>query len=169
MKIIEYDSIYDEQIKDLLIELQNYLIDIDDWHTQIISDNYREEYFKMDLELVKKQDGKIFLAIENNKIVGLVLGAVNLIDEIDKLTNHCAKTGNVLELIVKNSSHGHGIGKLLLKEIENYFKSINCKRINIEVFGPNKSALSFYLKNNYIVRDYIVSKKIWKELLYEHN
>ena len=109
MKIIEYDSIYDEQIKDLLIELQNYLIDIDDWHTQIISDNYREEYFKMDLELVKKQDGKIFLAIENNKIVGLVLGAVNLIDEIDKLTNHCAKTGNILELIVKNSSHGHGI------------------------------------------------------------
>ena len=33
IKIIEYDSIYDEQIKDLLIELQNYLIDIDDWTT----------------------------------------------------------------------------------------------------------------------------------------
>ena len=48
IKIIEYDSIYDEQIKDLLIELQNYLIDIDDWHTQILSDNYREDYFKMD-------------------------------------------------------------------------------------------------------------------------
>ena len=32
MKIIEYDSIYDEQIKDLLVDLQNYLIDIDDWH-----------------------------------------------------------------------------------------------------------------------------------------
>ena len=57
MKIIEYNSIYDEQIKDLLIELQNYLIDIDDWHTQILSDNYREDYFKMDLELINKQDG----------------------------------------------------------------------------------------------------------------
>ena len=160
IKIIEYDSIYDEQIKDLLIELQNYLIDIDDWHTQILSDNYREDYFKMDLELINKQNGKIFLAIEDTKIIGLVLGAVNLNDEIDKLTNDCAKTGNVLELIVKNSSRGHGIGKLLLKEIENYFKCINCKRINIEVFGPNKSALDFYLKNDYIVRDYIVSKKI---------
>ena len=62
MKIIEYNSIYDEQIKDLLVDLQNYLIDIDDWHTQILSDNYREDYFKMDLELLKKQDGKIFLA-----------------------------------------------------------------------------------------------------------
>ena len=81
IKIIEYDSIYDEQIKDLLIELQNYLIDIDDWHTQILSDNYREDYFKMDLELINQQNGKIFLAIEDTKIIGLVLGAVNLNDE----------------------------------------------------------------------------------------
>ena len=160
MKIIEYNSIYDEQIKDLLVDLQNYLIDIDDWHTQVLSDNYREDYFKMDLELLKKQDGKIFLATEDTKIIGLVLGAVNQTDEIDKLTNDCAKTGNVLELIVKISSRGHGIGNLLLKEIENYFKSINCKRINIEVFGPNKNALNFYLKNDYTIRDYIVSKKI---------
>ena len=143
MKIIEYDSIYDEQIKDLLVDLQNYLIDIDDWHTQILSNNDRENYFKMDLELINKQDGKIFLAIEDTKIIGLVLGAVNPNDEIDKLTNDCAKTGNVLELIVKNSSRGQGIGKLLLNKIENYFKNINCKRINIEVFGPNKSALNF--------------------------
>ena len=160
MKIIEYDSLYDAQITDLLVDLQNYLIDIDDWHTQILSNNYRENYFKMDLELINKQGGKIFLAIENNKIIGLVLGVVNLNDEIDKLTNDCAKTGNVLELIIKNSSRGHGIGKLLLNKIENYFKNINCKRINIEVFGPNKNALNFYLKNNYIIRDYIVSKKI---------
>lgn len=160
MKIMEYNSIYDEQIKDLLVDLQNYLIDIDDWHTQILSDNYCEKYFKMNLELVKRLNGKIFLAIEDTKIIGLVLGAVNLNDEIDKLTNDCAKIGNVLELIVKNSSRGHGIGKLLLNEMENYFKSINCKRINIEVFGPNKSALDFYLKNNYIVRNYTVSKKI---------
>lgn len=160
MKIIEYDSIYDEQIKDLLVDLQNYLIDIDDWHTQILPNNYRDDYFEMDLELINKQDGKIFLAIENDKIIGLVLGVVNLNDEIDKLTNDCAKTGNVLELIVKNSSRGQGIGKLLLNKIENYFKNINCKRINIEVFGPNKSALNFYLKNDYTIRDYIVSKKI---------
>ena len=48
--IIEYDSKYDEEIKDLLIDLQNYLIDIDDWHTQILSDNYRENYFLLDIK-----------------------------------------------------------------------------------------------------------------------
>ena len=160
MQIIEYDSKYDEQIKDLLVELQNYLIDIDDWHTQVMLPEYRESYFKRDMEKIIKQDGKIYLAVENNIVIGLVIGIVEEKDEIDKLTNDCAKTGSVLELIVKNNIRGKGIGKALLEIIEKYFKSINCIRINIEVFGPNKIGLNFYEKNNYIIRDMIVSKRI---------
>ena len=158
--IVEYDSKYDEQIKDLLVELQNYLIDIDDWHTQIMLPEYREKYFKMDIEKVKNQDGKIYLEIENNTVNGLIIGVVEEKDDIDKLTNDCVKTGSVIELIVKNNIRGNGIGKNLLKKLEEYFKSINCKRINIEVFGPNKKGLNFYGKNDYVVRDYIVSKKL---------
>ena len=41
LKIIEYNPKYDEQIKDLLVELQNYLIDIDDWRTQVMLSEYR--------------------------------------------------------------------------------------------------------------------------------
>ena len=158
--IVEYDSKFDEQIKDLLVELQNYLIDIDDWHTQIMLPEYREKYFKMDIEKVKNQDGKIYLEIENNTVNGLIIGVVEEKDDIDKLTNDCVKTGSVIELIVKNNIRGNGIGKNLLKKLEEYFKSINCKRINIEVFGPNKKGLNFYGKNDYVVRDYIVSKKL---------
>ena len=158
--IIEYDMQYDEQIKDLLVELQNYLIDIDDWHTQVMLPEYRENSFKMDMKKIEKQNGKIYLAIENDIVIGLIMGVVEVKDEIDKLTNDCAKTGSVIELIVKNNIRGNGIGKSLLKKIEEYFKSINCKRINIEVFGPNKKGLNFYKKNDYITRDIIVSKRI---------
>ena len=160
MQIIEYNSKYDEQIKDLLVELQNYLIDIDDWHTQVMLPEYREGNFQMDLRKVNNQEGKIYLAIENELIIGLIMGVVEEKDEIDKLTNDCAKTGSVIELIVRNNIRGNGIGKILLDKIENYFKSINCKRVNIEVFGPNKKGLNFYEKNDYIVRDMIVSKQI---------
>lgn len=159
MEIIEYNSKYDEQIKDLLVELQNYLIDIDDWHTQVLLPEYREGNFQMDLRKVNNQEGKIYLAIENELIIGLIIGVVEEKDEIDKLTNDCAKTGSVIELIVKNNIRGNGIGKILLDKIENYFKSINCKRVNIEVFGPNKNGLNFYEKNDYIIRDMIVSKR----------
>lgn len=160
MKIIEYDSIYDEQIKDLLVELQNYLIDIDDWHTQVMIPEYRENIFKLDMNKVKKQNRKIYLSIENGIVNGLIIGIVEEKDEIDKLTNDCAKTGSVLELVVKSNIRGNGIGKSLLDKIEEYFRSIYCKRINIEVFGPNKKGLNFYEKNDYIIRDAIVSKRL---------
>ena len=112
------------------------------------------------MDMIKNNDGKVFLAIENDLIIGLIMGIVEKKDEIDKLTNDCAKTGNVIELIVKSDIRGNGIGKDLLEKIENYFKSINCKRINIEVFGPNEKGLNFYKKNGYIIRDMFVSKKI---------
>ena len=159
-KIIEYNPKYNNQIKNLLVELQNYLIDIDDWHTQVLLPNYKDDMFELDLNKVQNQNGKIYLAQQNNDIVGLVIGVVSETDEIDKLTNDCAKTGDVLELIVNNSIRGNGIGKILLDAVEKYFKSINCQRVNIEVFGPNKRGLNFYLKNNYTVRDLIVSKKL---------
>ena len=160
MKIIEYNSKYDEQIKDLLVELQNYLIDIDYWHTQVMLPEYREGNFKMDMKKVKNQNGRIYLSVEDNVVTGLIIGIVEEADEVDKLTNDCAKTGSVIELIVKNNTRGNGVGKLLLNKIEDYFKSMDCKRINIEVFGPNKRGLNFYNKNGYIVRDMIVSKRI---------
>ena len=87
-------------------------------------------------------------------------GIVEEKDEIDKLTNDCAKTGSVLELVVKSNIRSNGIGKSLLDKIEEYFRSIYCKRINIEVFGPNKKGLNFYEKNDYIIRDAIVSKRL---------
>lgn len=160
MNIVEYDPKYDEQIKDLLVELQNYLIDIDNWHTQVMLPEYRENYFKMDMIKVKNQEGKIYLSVEDNIVTGLIIGIVEEKDYVDKLTNDCAKTGSVIELIVKNNTRGNGVGKLLLEEIEKYFKKIDCKRINIEVFGLNKKGLNFYNKNGYIIRDMIVSKRI---------
>ena len=75
--IVEYDKKYDEQIKDLLVELQNYLIDIDDWHTQIMSPEYREKTFEMDIKKVKEQNGKVFVSGENGVVQGVVLGVVN--------------------------------------------------------------------------------------------
>lgn len=165
MEILEYNNKYNDQIKDLLVELQQYLVDIDDWKTQVLLSNYREDYFNLDMELVKNKEGKIYLAEENNKIVGLVIGIVNTIDEIDKLTNNCEKTGSVIELIVRKDERGKGIGKKLLEKIEEYFYFIDCKKITIEVFGPNKNALNFYKKNNYIARDFFLSKNLKEETM----
>ena len=129
--IVEYNEKYNEQIKELLIERQNYLIDIDDWHTQVMVPEYKEKYFELDMEKVKMQNGKIFLSIEDELVNGLIVGVVETVDEVDKLTNDCAKTGEVLELIVTKKNRGNGVGKILLNKMEEYFKNIGCIRTNI--------------------------------------
>ena len=44
--IEEYSQKYDEDIKDLLVELQETLARLDKEEYNIVTDKYREEYFK---------------------------------------------------------------------------------------------------------------------------
>ncbi len=94
--------------------MQNYLIDIDDWHTQVMLPEYRENSFKMDMKKIEKQNGKIYLAIENDIVIGLIMGVVEVKDEIDKLTNDCAKTGSIIELVIKKTI-------FVVMVLENYY------------------------------------------------
>ena len=75
--IIEYDSKYDEQIKDLLVQLQQHLADIDKEGYNIVGNDYREKYFTKTMEEVQKCNGKILLFKDNEKIVGLIVGLIN--------------------------------------------------------------------------------------------
>lgn len=162
MEIIEYEEKYAENVKDLLVELQEHLVEVDYWHFQVMKESYRENCFKRDMEAVRTREGKIYLAKENDVIVGLVIGTIPPKDDEDRDTNTCARNGRVLELIVSKKSRGKGTGELLLKKIEEYFKEMNCENIGIEVYGPNTRAYSFYDRNGYKPIDYILMKKIDK-------
>ena len=149
--VIEYDSKYDEQIKDLLVQLQQYIADIDKEGYNIVGDEYREKYFAKTIEDVKKCNGKILLFKENGKIVGLIVGLINN-DETEKFDFKAPKRGRITELIVDSEYRGKQIGKQLLDAMKEYLKSIECKKILIAVFGYNESAIKFYEKNGYHIR-----------------
>ena len=149
--VIEYDSKYDEQIKDLLVQLQQYIADIDKEGYNIVGDAYREKYFAKTIEDVKKCNGKILLFKENGKIVGLIVGLINN-DEAEKFDFKAPKRGRITELIVDSEYRGKQIGKQLLDAMKEYLKSIECKKILIAVFGYNESAIKFYEKNGYHIR-----------------
>ena len=149
--IIEYDSKYDEQIKDLLVQLQQYLADMDTEGYNIVGNEYREKYFEKTLEEVKKCNGKILLYEDNEKIVGLVVGLINN-DEADRYDFKAPKRGRITELIVEKEYRGKQIGKQLLDAMKEYLKSAKCEKILIAVFGYNESAIKFYEKNGYHIR-----------------
>ncbi len=160
MIIREFKNIDIEQIKDLLVELQQYVIEIDKYNLNIISVEYREKYFNYMLEDCISQQGKVFVAEENNQIIGFISGFVQTYDERDKLDYLCPKKGIVAELIVSKKLRSKGCGQLLINRIEEYFKSIKCEYSQIDVFAYNEIAKSFYHKNNYEERMITLFKKL---------
>ena len=91
-----------------------------------------------DLEKINNYNGKCYLAIENNSVVGLIMGCIHPYDEYDYLDYKCPKAGEVTELIVSQDARSKGIGQLLLNSIEKYFKKVGCEYVLIDVFAYNE-------------------------------
>ena len=149
MKIIEYNDNYLEDVRDLLVELEEYIISIDKDNLDCIHEEYREKMALVDLDNVEKYNGKCYLAIEDDKAVGLIMGYIGEYSLYDYLDYKCPKCGIVSELIVSKNVRGKGIGNLLLDEMEIFFKNKNCKIIKIDVFSYNDNAIKFYDKKGY--------------------
>lgn len=160
MEIIEYDNKYLEEVKDLLVELEEYILSIDEDNLDNLHPEYREKMAILDLEEIKNNNGKCYLAIEEEKVIGLIMGYVIIYDKYDYLDYKCPKSGEVSELIVSKRARNSGIGKNLMNKMEQYFKSINCEYIFIDVFGYNKNAIEFYKKQGYHTRMLRNIKKI---------
>lgn len=160
MKIREINVNDTEQIKDLLVELQYYVIEIDKYNLNIISPEYRDKYFDYMIEDCESKEGKIYVAEDDETVVGFIAGYVQSYDEIDRLDYSCPKKGIVAELIVSKKSRSKGTGNLLLEKMENYFKSIKCEYTQIDVFAYNEIAKKFYYKHNYEDRMITLFKKI---------
>ena len=160
MKIIEYDKKYIEDVKDLLVELEEYILSIDKDNLDQLHPEYREKMVILDLEEVEKYSGKCYLAIENEKAIGLIMGYIIEYDEYDYLDYKCPKSGEISELIVTKKIRSTGVGKLLMSKMEEYFKSMDCEYIHVDVFGYNESGINFYEQRGYHTRMLNMIKKI---------
>lgn len=160
MKIIGYKEKYLEDVKNLLVELEEYIVTIDEDNLDRVHPEYRDKMASIDLEEVSKNKGKCFLAIENEKVLGLIMGYVRTYDKYDYLDYKCPKSGEISELIVSKNIRGKGIGKKLIKKLEGYFKSIGCEYVFVDIFAYNKNAIRFYENENYHTRMLIDIKKL---------
>ena len=160
MQIVEYEDKYLDDVKDLLLELEEYIVSIDKDHLDHVHPEYHEKMALLDLEEVRDNDGKCYLAVSNNKAVGLIMGTIIKFDEYDYLDYKCPKEGEITELIISQKIRSKGIGQQLMKKMEDYFKSVGCKYILVDVFAYNKNAINFYNKNGYHTRMYTNIKKI---------
>lgn len=160
MTIIEYEDKYLEDVKDLLVELGEYIVSIDKDELELVHPEYREKMTKFDLDNVSNYDGKCYLAIENNKAIGLIMGTIRQYDDHDHLDYKCPNEGEITELIVTSKIRSNGVGQALMNKMEEYFKSVGCEYILVDVFAYNKNGINFYDKQGYHPRMYTEIKKI---------
>ena len=160
MEIIEYEDKDLEDVKDLLVELGEYIVSIDKDELELVHPNYREKMTQFDLDSVSNYDGKCYIAIENNKAIGLIMGTIRQYDEHDYLDYKCPKEGIITELIVTSKTRSKGIGQALMNKMEAYFKSVGCEYVLVDVFAYNENAIKFYNKKGYHPRMYTNIKKI---------
>ena len=160
MKIIEYEDKYLDDVKDLLVELEEYILSIDEDNLDQLHSDYRDKMAILDLEEVKNNNGKCYLAIENDKAIGLIMGTIVKFDKYDYLDYKCPKEGEITELIVTSKTRSKGVGQALMQKLEDYFKEMDCEYILVDVFAYNKLGIDFYNKQGYHPRMLTDIKKI---------
>ena len=158
--IVEYDEKYLEDVKDLLVELEEYILTIDKDNLDQLHPDYRELMAEKDLKEVNENNGKCYLYIEDNKAIGVIMGIVGTYDEYDYLDYKCPKRGVITELIVTSKVRSSGVGSKLINKMEEYFKSIGCEYVVIDVFAYNDLAINFYKNKGYHTRGLIDIKKL---------
>lgn len=160
MQIIEYEDRFLDDVKNLLVELEEYIIKIDEDGLDQLHSEYKDKMALLDLKTIKDNNGKCYLAIQNNMVIGLIMGYVRVYDEFDYLDYKCPKSGVISEFIVSEKVRSKGIGKQLINKMEEYFKSIDCEYILLECFAYNKSAINFYKSQGYHTRMLVNIKKL---------
>ncbi len=159
MEIVEYTNQDAEQVKDLLVELQEYIVSLDEDGYNIITPEYREKFFDFTINNVNKYEGKIFLAKDTSKVVGLVVILINN-DAETTYDFKAPKRGRISDLVIAKEYRHQGIGEMLLNYAEDYLASIGCSDVLLECFGYNSKAKEFYRHLGYKQRTETLMKRL---------
>ena len=160
VKFIEYE----DKDKDMLLELANKLEEfaksLDPIKRVKNSPGFIESSVAETLENVKKYQGKIWLAIDDEKTVGYIVGVIWEQSEMNKLEIGERKLGQVTDIYLEENYRGQGLGKKMLQMMENYFRGKSCDSMWVQVFAPNENAHHVYQNFGFMDREIGMLKQI---------
>jgi len=147
INIIEANEEDIPEIIELWKELIDYHKDIDLFFKRREDAHLNYESFIS--ELMRSEDTKIFVAKEENIVVGYVLAKIDFYPPVYLYERH----GEIYDLIVKSTYRGRGIGSDLLSKAIEWFNSLGLERVEVNLVTQNKVASTFYLKHGF--KDYM--------------
>ena len=139
IEIKEYDETYVEQISTIII--RNLLeINVKDYGVEKVQE-MAKDFTVEKLKDALKNRKKVFVAIKNNEVVGTAGIDVSWYNPDEYY---------ILTVFVKPENHGEGIGRLLIKAIEDYAIHSNFKKL---IIPASITAHEFYYKLGYRYKD----------------
>lgn len=146
VKIINYDHRYETSIIDL-------------WNRTLVADSINASFLRKQILFDDNfQDDLCLLAIDNEKIIGFILGIKRVYPYLDRGLE--PDRGWISVLFVDPDYQRKGIGSRLVDEIEKKFVDKGVKRINVASYSPGyffpgidvnayKEAIEFFKHKNY--------------------
>ncbi len=119
----------------------------------------KNEIRKNAIEMLKDKKRKIIVAVDDTlKIYGLIIYNIKEVKEHINLRDF--KVLWIEELGVDESYRKNGIGKMLMKKVEEDAKILDCKRIELNCWDFNDNAISFYERFGMRTQRRIMEKEI---------
>lgn len=133
---------------DAIINFMMILRKLEHKITDFVNDGQETRDFLLNEFILKRLGNKdyfFFVAEENNKIIGIIIGWKEFISPV-------YDNANVLYLcdaIVDPSFRGKGIGKELVYALESEAKKLGLKEVILEVLVKNVESIDFWKKMSY--------------------
>jgi ribosomal protein S18 acetylase RimI-like enzyme len=145
-----------EVLRALVLQLHDTLrpFDVD----LLPGDQVIERYFDALMAKVEQTKGAVFVAEDNNRMVGYVClwGAV-VPDELDERPDPYSF---MAELFVRPDYRSLGIGRCLVEQAERYAFECGTYKLELKVLAQNESAVRFYEALGYAPRVIVMSKRV---------
>ena len=158
--IRKYRSSDKPSIIKLMEEFGDYLVAVDTMKRQRRAPEFGEYFTQKMIENDKKNDGIVYVAEQEGRIVGFIAGIMPKPSKEDLLECIPGKGGRIIELFVSEQYRNQKVGTVLMEKMEVYFRKAGCDVIKVEVFAPNIHAYQFYQRLGYQDRSFDLIKKL---------
>ncbi len=156
---------YEERDRDALQkcieDLQDHEAALDPLKLVVKKEGFGAMYIDWLFERAAKEDGAVFVAESEGKVVGMVSPMIQHYAKHEVLGRSSSNPyGYVTDLFVAPEFRGQDVGTKLMEAAEDYFRSKGCDFATVGVLAPNTGTYDFYKKIGYAERYIDFIKKL---------
>lgn len=144
-------------LTDLLTQLHEYFVELDQAKERraFASSEEADKYLHQAIEDTKKMAGAVFVAEQDEKIVGFIQGVIvgHDNDVMHKLSHNFDKQGWIGLLFTSPDSRGQGVGRSLLDNMKKFMQGQGCTSMRLKVASNNELGLGLYAKYGFTPRE----------------